>query len=42
MALFGSDARSDVKLGFWIGVGLLLLMLVITIIQLILGRVTKG
>lgn len=35
---FGSDARNEIKLGFWIGVGLLLLGLLLTVIQLILGK----
>jgi len=38
MALFGSDAKSDVKLGFWIGVGLLLLGLLLGVVQMIFGR----
>lgn len=32
-------AKADIKLGFWIGVGLLLLGLVVAIIQMIIGRV---
>lgn len=39
MALFGSDARADVKLGFWIGVGLLLLGLLLAVVQTIIGKV---
>lgn len=31
-------AVSDIKLGFWIGVGLLLLGVVVTILQMILGK----
>jgi len=42
MALFGSDARSDIKLGFWIGVGLLVLMVVVAIFQILLGKVTRS
>ena len=33
-------AKADIKLGFWIGVGLLLLGLVLAIFQLVLGKVT--
>ena len=35
------DAKADIRLGFWIGVGLLLLGLALTIVQLILGKL-KG
>lgn len=38
---FGPDARNEIKLGFWIGVGLLLLGLLLTVIQMILGKL-KG
>lgn len=38
---FGSGAKDEIKLGFWIGVGLLLLGLLLTVIQLILGKL-KG
>jgi len=38
MALFGSGAKSDIKLGFLIGVGLLLLGLVLAVVQMIFGR----
>lgn len=31
-------AKADIKLGFWIGVGLLLLGLLLAIVQMILGR----
>lgn len=31
-------ARDEIKLGFWVGVGLLLLGLLLTVIQLILAR----
>ncbi len=33
-------AKADIKLGFFIGVGLVLLGLVIAVIQVILGKVT--
>lgn len=33
-------ASSDIKLGFWIGVGLLLLGVVLAVVQLLLGKVT--
>lgn len=36
------DARSDIKLGFYIGVGLLILALVLAVLQVILGKVTKA
>ena len=39
MAMFGPDARSDIKLGFWIGVGLLLLGLLLAVMQMIIGKV---
>lgn len=41
MALFGSDAKSDVKLGFWIGVGLLLLGILMAVVQMIFGRLGR-
>jgi len=31
-------ARDEIKLGFWIGVGLLLLGLMLTVIQVILAK----
>lgn len=31
-------ARDEIKLGFWVGVGLLLLGLLLTVIQLILAK----
>ena len=31
-------AKADVKLGFWIGVGLLLLGILLAVIQMILGK----
>lgn len=39
MPLFGNEARADVKLGFWIGVGLLLLGLLLAVVQTIIGKV---
>lgn len=33
-------AKADIKLGFWIGVGLLLLGLVLAIFQVVLGKIT--
>lgn len=39
MPLFGNEARSDIKLGFWIGVGLLLLGLLLAVVQTIIGKV---
>ncbi len=33
------EAKSDIKLGFFIGVGLLLLGLVVMILQAVLGKV---
>lgn len=35
---FGPDARNEIKLGFWIGVGLLLLGLLLTVIQVLIGK----
>lgn len=39
MAIFNSGAKSDIKLGFYIGVGLLLLGLLVAVLQMIIGRV---
>lgn len=39
MMALGSNARDEIKLGFWIGVGLLLLGLLLTVIQLILAKI---
>lgn len=33
-------AKADVKLGFWIGVGLLLLGILLAVVQMILSKVT--
>ena len=41
MALFGSDAKSDVKLGFFIGVGLLALGILMAVVQMIFGRLGR-
>lgn len=38
MAL-GSNARDEIKLGFWVGVGLLLLGLLMTVIQITLSKI---
>ena len=38
MAL-GAGARDEIRLGFWVGVGLLLLGLLLTVIQLILAKI---
>ncbi len=38
MAFLSGQAGQDIKLGFWIGVGLLLLGLVITAIQMLLRK----
>ena len=38
---FGSNAKSEITLGFWVGVGLLLLGLLLTVIQLVIGKL-KG
>lgn len=35
-----NGAKSDIKLGFYIGIGLLLLGLLLAVVQLILGKVT--
>lgn len=35
---FSGQAAQDVKLGFWIGVGLLLLGLVIAVVQMLLRK----
>ena len=35
---FSGQAAQDVKLGFWIGVGLLLLGVLVTVIQALLRR----
>ena len=35
-----NGAKADIKLGFWIGVGLLLLGLLLAVVQLILGKIT--
>jgi hypothetical protein len=36
------NAKSDIKLGFFIGIGLLLLGILLTIAQLVLGRAAKA
>lgn len=38
MAIFDSSSKSDVKLGFYIGIGLLFLGLLLAIVQMIFGR----
>lgn len=35
---FGPDAKNEIKLGFWIGVGLLLLGLLLAVIQMLIGK----
>ena len=40
MAVFDGGTKADIKLGFWIGVGLLLLGLLLAVIQMIIGKVT--
>ncbi len=35
---FSGQAAQDVKLGFWIGVGLLLLGVLVTVVQALLRR----
>jgi hypothetical protein len=39
MAILNSGAKSNISLGFWIGVGLLILGLVVALLQLILGKI---
>lgn len=41
MPIFDGGAKSDVKLGFWIGVGLLLLGLILTLARVVLAK-AKG
>jgi len=36
------DAKQEVKLGFFIGVGLVLLMLVLMVLQFVLGKIKTG
>jgi hypothetical protein len=37
------NAKADVKLGFWIGAGLFLFIVVLAIVQLVIGKATgKG
>lgn len=36
------NAMSDIKLGFWVGVGLLVLGLFLAVVQMILGKAVGG
>lgn len=37
-----NGAKADIKLGFWVGVGLLLLGVLLAVVQMILGKVKGG
>lgn len=37
-----NGAKQDIKLGFWIGVGLLLLGVLLAVVQIILGKIKGG
>jgi hypothetical protein len=32
-------AKSDIAFGFWVGVGLLILMIVLAVVQVLLGKI---
>lgn len=32
-------AKSDIAFGFWVGVGLLILMVVLAVVQVLLGKI---